>query len=138
MTLSTSADLDRLLATFVASLDGVEHALVVSSDGLAVTTSPGLTREVIDQFSAITSGLVSLTQGASRCFDYEAMDQVIVEMRRGFLFVAAVSDGSCLSVVADKTCDIGLVGYEMTLLAESAGELLTPELVTQLRGRLPR
>ncbi len=138
MTLSTSADLDWLLANFVASVPGVEHALVVSSDGLAVTTSPGLTREVIDQFSAITAGLVSLTQGASRCFDYEAMDQVIVEMRRGFLFVAAVSDGSCLSVVADKSCDIGLVGYEMTLLAEAAGEALTPELITLLRGRLPR
>jgi hypothetical protein len=135
---TTGADLRRSLAEFVAAVPGVEHALLVSADGLAVATSPGLSRAVIDQFSAITAGLISLTQGASQCFGYEAMDQVIVEMRRGFLFVAAVRDGSCLAVVAGKSCDIAAVGYEMTLLCDRAGELLTDDLIVDLRATLPR
>jgi hypothetical protein len=37
-------------------------------------------------------------------------------------------------VVANKTCDIGLVGYQTSLLVERAGEVLTPALVAELRN----
>jgi len=49
-------------------------------------------------------------------------------MDRGYLFIMSVSDGSCLAVLASGTCDIGLVGYEMTVLVERVGLQLTPEL----------
>jgi hypothetical protein len=39
--------------------------------------------------------------------------QTVVEMQRGFLFVMAISDGSCLIVLAATSCDLGGVGYEM-------------------------
>jgi uncharacterized protein len=38
----------------------------------------------------------------------------------------AISDGSSLAVLARGDCDMGLVAYEMTLLAERAGSALTP------------
>ena len=47
-------------------------------------------------------------------------------MRRGFLFVSSISDGSCLGVVATRGCDIGLVGYQTTLLVERAGRSSPP------------
>ena len=55
-----------------------------------------------EQLAAIISGLVSLGNGASTCFGFDGLEQVIVTMRRGFLFVSSISDGSCLGVVATK------------------------------------
>jgi hypothetical protein len=57
-------------------------------------------------------------------------------MRRGFLFVSAISDGSCLGVVSQRGCDIGLVGYQTTLLVERAGSVLSPELVAELKQEM--
>ena len=41
-------------------------------------------------------------------------------------FVTAISDGSSLAVLAAPECDTDLVAYEMTLLVEAVGEVLTP------------
>ena len=87
-----------------------------------------------EQFAAITSGLSSLTMGASRCFDADGVDQVIVEMGSAYMFVTTVSMGSCLGVIADKECDMGLIAYEMTLLVDRFGDLLTPELIAELKN----
>lgn len=48
--------------------------------------------------------------------------------------VGRVRDGSCLGVIAAEGCDIGLVGYEMAVLADRAGEPLTPQLVRALNS----
>jgi hypothetical protein len=124
--------------SFVSRVPGVAHAVVVSVDGLLVTLSSGLPRDRADQLAAVTSGLVSLTQGAARCFEAGGVVQTVVEMERGLVLVMAISDGSSLAVLAAPNCDIGLVGYEMALLAERAGQVLTPELRRQLQGSLPR
>ena len=44
----------------------------------------------------------------------------------GYLFVTSIADGSALAVFADANCDIGMVGYEMTMLVNRVGQLLTP------------
>ena len=62
----------------------------------------------------------------------------MIEMERAFLFVTGISDGSCLAVVADGASDVGLVAYEMTVLVERAGQVLTPELRAELQSALPR
>jgi uncharacterized protein len=80
--------------------------------------------------------MVSLGNGASSCFGFDSLEQVIVTMRRGFLFLSAISDGSCLGVVATRGCDIGLVGYQTTLLVERAGTVLTPALVAELKQEM--
>lgn len=104
------------------------HAVVVSTDGLLLAGSHGLPRDRAEQLSAVSSGLVSLTAGAARLFEAGDVNQTVVEMDRGYLFIMSVSDGSCLAVLASGTCDIGLVGYEMTVLVERVGLQLTPEL----------
>ena len=54
-----------------------------------------------------------------------------------FLFSMSVNDGSVLAVVADATCDVGLIGYEMALLVSRTEATLTPQLVSEMRSRLP-
>lgn len=123
-----------LVDGFVQQVPGVAHAVVVSADGLLLVASSGLPRDRADQLAAVTSGLVSLTQGAARCFEAGGVVQTVVEMERGIVLTMAISDGSSLAVLASPTCDIGLIGYEMTLLVDRAGKLLTPELRAQLQN----
>ncbi|MFN2494545.1 MAG: roadblock/LC7 domain-containing protein [Pseudonocardiaceae bacterium] len=126
-----------LVDSFVDRVPGVAHAVVVSADGMLLTLSSGLPRERADQLAAVTAGLVSLTQGAARCFEGGGLVQTVVEMERGIMLIMAITDGSSLAVLASPSCDIGLVGYEMTLLADWAGQLLTPQLRAQLQSSLP-
>ena len=125
-----------LLSTFVVNTAGVEQAIAVSSDGLLMATSSNLDRATADKMAAIISGLRSLSDGAARVIDKGGVSQVIVEMRDGFLFASSISGGSSLGVVADHHADLGLIGYEITLLVERVGAQLTPELVAELKRSL--
>jgi predicted regulator of Ras-like GTPase activity (Roadblock/LC7/MglB family) len=132
-----AANFNWLLGNFVKSVPGVLHTLVVSADGLLMAMSDDLDRTSGDQLSAIVSGLASLTRGAARQLRAGDVRQSIVEMDELFLFTTNISDGSVLAVVADSTCDVGLVGYEMTVLVTRAEDTMTPQLVTEMRARLP-
>jgi predicted regulator of Ras-like GTPase activity (Roadblock/LC7/MglB family) len=127
-----------LVDSFVEKTPGVTEAVVVSSDGLPIAVSRGLDRDAADRFAAVASGLIGLAYGAAGRFGGGAVNEVIVEMEHAFLFVTGISDGSSLAVVAESTCDVGLVGYEMAVLVERAGGVLTPELRAELQGALPR
>jgi uncharacterized protein len=121
-------DLNWLMTDFAERVPSVARALVVSSDGLPMARSEGFPADGADKLAAVTSGLASLTQGASRIFEDGLVTQTIVEMEREVLIVMPISDGSSLSVLAPADCDMGLVAYEMTLLVEQVGSALTPEI----------
>ncbi|WP_329115059.1 roadblock/LC7 domain-containing protein [Streptomyces sp. NBC_01465] len=127
-----------LLANFVRNTDGVRDAVAVSSDGLLIAVSEGLGRTDADHLSAIVSGLSSLARSASRRYEFDGVKLIMIEMGRGFLLVSAIRDGSCLGVLADSSGELGLVGYEMAVLSERAGDLLNPTLIADLRTALPR
>ena len=133
-----SREFSWMLANFVEQTAGVQGAVAVSSDGLLMSMSSTLTRSAAEPVAAIISGLTSLGQGAAAALGYNGLERIIVAMGGGFLLVASVSDGSCVGVVAKAGCDIGAVGYQMTLLVERAGHILTPALVTELRQQVLR
>jgi predicted regulator of Ras-like GTPase activity (Roadblock/LC7/MglB family) len=133
---STQTDMSWLLDSFTANVPGVAHVVAVSADGLLVASSSGLPPDRADQLSAVTAGLVSLAQGAARCFEAGSVLQTVVEMSAGFLFLMSISDGSALAALAARHCDVGLVGYELTLLVDRVGAALNPaprEVATQRR-----
>jgi predicted regulator of Ras-like GTPase activity (Roadblock/LC7/MglB family) len=132
-----AANFNWLLDNFVKSVAGVRHTLVVSADGLLMAMSDELDRTSGDQLAAIVAGLSSLTRGAARQLRCGDVRQSIIEMDTQFLFLMSISDGSVLAVMADATCDVGLVGYEMALLVSRTEATLTPQLVTEMRARLP-
>ncbi|MGH3695365.1 MAG: roadblock/LC7 domain-containing protein [Pseudonocardiaceae bacterium] len=118
--------LDWLVRDFTRDTPGVRHALVVSGDGLLLASSDGVDAVLGDHLSAATSGLVSLSRGVAQLLDLAPVSQTIVEMTAGYLFATSISEGSTLAVVAQRQCDMGLVGYEMTMLASRVGHALTP------------
>ena len=116
-------NLNWLITNFVDNTPGVSHTVVVSADGLLLAMSEGFPRDRADQLAAVASGLTSLTAGASRIFEGGPVDFGQI--------------GYTLAVVlAHPECDIGLVGYEMALLVDRAGSVLTPDLRAELQGSL--
>ena len=134
---SEASDFSWLVGNFANRTPGVAHAMVVSADGLPVAVSDRLDRPRADQLAAVASGLASLTQGGARCIAGGLVRQIVVEMDRGLLVVMAISDGSCLTVLAASGCDVGMVAYEMTLLVSRTGDVLTPSLRAELQAALP-
>jgi predicted regulator of Ras-like GTPase activity (Roadblock/LC7/MglB family) len=135
---SAAQNINWLIGNFVSQVPGVKEAVVVSADGLPMAVSEGLDRDGADRFAAVASGLIGLAYGAAGRFGGGPVNQIIIEMERAFLFVTGISDGSSLAVMATESCDVGLVGYEMAVLVEKAGSVLTPELRAELQGALPR
>jgi Uncharacterized distant relative of homeotic protein bithoraxoid len=129
---------DWLITEFVRETPGVAHAIVVSADGLPLASSEGFPPDRADQLAAVAAGLQSLTTGAARVFEGGPVIQTVVEMEAGLLLVTAIADGSNLAVLAARDCDMGLVGYNMTLLCDRAGRVLTPALRAELRSARTR
>ena len=137
MTLSArAADVNWLLENFVAATPGVEQAIAVASAGLLIASRAELERSAADKLAAIITGMRALAHGAAGELDRGPVAQVLVEMADGYLFVTAISGGSTLGVVTRRTCDLGLVGYEIAMLVSRVGPHLTPELITELKHSL--
>ena len=121
-------DLNWLVSEFAVRVADVAHAAVVSADGVPLALSEDIPEESSEQLAAITSGLSSLMQGAARIFEAGVPTQALVEMQGGLMLVKSISDGSSLAVLASPECDTDLVSYEMSLLVEAVGEVLSPAL----------
>jgi predicted regulator of Ras-like GTPase activity (Roadblock/LC7/MglB family) len=137
VTTSAEPDFGWLLDNFVRATPGTMLALVVSADGLLVAASSGVARTTGDQLAAVVSGIASLARGAGRELGAQTVLQSVIEMDDRVLLLMAISHGSLLAVAADGSAEIGLVGYEMALLARRAEVALTPQLVAALRDALP-
>ena len=61
-------------------------------------------------------------------FEGGAVTQTLVTMREGVLLIVAISNGSSLAVLAAIDADLDQIAYEMTVLAEQAGSVLTPDV----------
>jgi uncharacterized protein len=130
-------DLNWLVSDFKARVPDVAHAAVVSADGVPMSLSDDIPEFFAEQLAAITSGLASLMQGAARIFEAGLPTQALVEMMGGLMIIKAISDGSSLCVLASPDCDTELVSYEMSLLVEAAGEVLSPALRRGQERALP-
>src|SRR5919198_4924458 len=117
--------LNWLLDNLVERVVGIQHAVVLSSDGLLVGKSRELSKDDSDQLSAMASAFQSLAKGTGRHFGGGRVRQTIVEMERAFLFVTAAGRGACLAVLAEESADVGLIAYEMNLLVKQVGVYLS-------------
>ena len=119
-------DLNWLVTDFVRRVPDVAHAVIVSSDGIVVAVSAGFPADRADRLAAVTSGLSSLVHGAARLFEAGTAIQTVVEMDGGVLVVTTISHGASLAVLAGPDAKMGLIAYEMALLVERAGPMITP------------
>ncbi|MFC8846572.1 MULTISPECIES: roadblock/LC7 domain-containing protein [unclassified Micromonospora] len=123
-----------LLDSFTSSTAGVVEAIAVSSDGLLMAMSAIKDRSNAERLAAVVSGMTSLAGGAASWYALGGLNRVIVDMADGYLLISAISAGSVLGVVADRSANLGTVAYEMTLFAGRAGGALTPRLIAELKN----
>jgi predicted regulator of Ras-like GTPase activity (Roadblock/LC7/MglB family) len=123
-----------LLDSFTASTAGVLEAIAVSSDGLLMAMSAIKDRANAERLAAIVSGLISLAGGASDSYNMGLINRIVIDMVEGYLLVTAISSGSCLGVMADRSANLSTLAYEMTLFAGKAGGALTPHLINELKN----
>jgi len=117
----TDSHLDWLLDDLVRRTAQVEKAAILSRDGFVLGSSTGLSRADAEHLSALAAGLQSLANGGAQHFGGGQVHQTVIEMDRGFLFVIAAGEGSCLAVLAGAEADVGLVAYEMALIVKQVG-----------------
>jgi predicted regulator of Ras-like GTPase activity (Roadblock/LC7/MglB family) len=109
--------------------------MVVSADGLPLATSERLGEGLADQLAAASSGLVSLARGTADVLGAGVVEQTIIEMAGGYLFLTAVRDGSSVAVCTGRDIDLGVIGYEVTALAVRVGRTLASEPRARSSGR---
>ena len=123
-----------LLDSFTSGTAGVVEAIAVSSDGLLMAMSSIKDWANAERLAAVVSGLTSLAGGAANWYALGPINRVIIDMAEGYLLVTAISSGSVLGVIADRTANLGTLAYEMTLFANRAGGALTPRLIVELQN----
>jgi predicted regulator of Ras-like GTPase activity (Roadblock/LC7/MglB family) len=132
-TSNIDSDLSFVLDAFVEETDGVRFAQTVSADGIHLVASSSGDRTRHDTFAAIASGLASLSDGAVGNFGLGPVTRQIIEATDAWILLSRISATASIGVVADKRADLGLVGYEMTLLSKRLGAVLSPDVVERLK-----
>jgi len=122
-------DLGWLLDDLGNRVEHLRQAVILSRDGLTVAASKSLSRDDAEHLSALAAGVQSLATGAGAHFGGGAVQQIIIELERAFLFVTAAGHGSCLAVLCAGQADPALIAYEMAMLVKRAG----PHLASQSR-----
>jgi predicted regulator of Ras-like GTPase activity (Roadblock/LC7/MglB family) len=124
-TARATGELNWLLDDLVDRVPHADQAVLLSSDGLLIGGSRGLSREDGEHLAAVASGFQSLARGAGRYFGGGAVRQTIIELESAFLFVIAAGRGACLAVLSDAEADVGLIAYEMAMLVTRVGTYLS-------------
>lgn len=119
-----AVDLTWLVQDLVDRVADVQHAVVLSADGLRVASSKDIQRDAADRVSAIASGLQSLARGINTHFQIGNLRQTALEYDDGYVFVIAAGHGTCLAVISGPETDMGLVAYEMEMMVQRAAEHL--------------
>nr|WP_211240990.1 roadblock/LC7 domain-containing protein [Hamadaea tsunoensis] len=123
-----------LISGFVERTPGVAHAAVVSADGLPLVAADSMIHDRALELAAITAGVHSIAKGAVELTGSTDVTQTVVEMDRAYLVIMSISETAVLAVLADRTADLGVIGFEMVRLVKAAGDMLTPALRAELHA----
>jgi len=121
---TTRQDVHWLIGEFADSVPGVEHAVAVSGDGLALGYSNGLPRDAAEKLAAAGSGLTSLLVGIAGIVNAGHVQSSLVELDAGFLFVMSTAGGESILVLGRGDCDPAQITYQLALVIEKFGDML--------------
>jgi predicted regulator of Ras-like GTPase activity (Roadblock/LC7/MglB family) len=126
-------DFTWLIDNFAMSTPGVLHALIVSSDGLALITAGGMSPDLADPLAAMTSGIISLGNNIAATVSEAGCDQVMLRFPAGHFLFMSIGDLAGFAVLVEAGANLGLVAHQMAQLVDAVGHVLTPQLRDDLR-----
>ncbi|MBM0227817.1 MULTISPECIES: roadblock/LC7 domain-containing protein [Micromonospora] len=121
-----------LIRQFAEDVPGVTHAMLVSLDGLQLAASRGVHRDLGDQLSALTAGLLSMADRSAALLDLGSSEYLTVRLPRGHLLFMRVGESAGLAVAAAPGCDLRVVSYRMTQFVGAVWHALTPQVRHEL------
>lgn len=140
--LRTPQDFAWLIRQFADEVPGVTHALIVSLDGLQLVASDAVPRDLGDQLSALTAGLISMADRGGALLELGASEYITIRLPRGHLLFMRVGESAGLAVVAGTGCDLRVIAYQMTQFVGAVGHVLNPQMRSELHritaSQLPR
>ncbi|BCJ26659.1 roadblock/LC7 domain-containing protein [Actinocatenispora sera] len=119
----------HLLDRLVEDVEGV-CAAVVSTDGLIIQRSSGLSKNAGDQLAAQCSGLASLSRAItqSEYVDGGPVQQTMIEMQDRILFIISAGQNACLVLLTPaEDVNLGNVAFSMTRIVAQVGRHLSAE-----------
>jgi uncharacterized protein len=66
-------------------------------------------------------------------YDLGSPNKVIIDLDGGYLLVSSISVGAALGVLASRQANLGNLAYEMAVFANRAGEVISPQLIEELK-----
>jgi predicted regulator of Ras-like GTPase activity (Roadblock/LC7/MglB family) len=126
--------IDWLLKRLAGQIPGIVHAIALSADGLCTAHTDSLDTDRADQLCAMASGLVSISNGGAGVLEGGRVLYTMVAMEGGTLITMPVSDGSALGALASPDYDVSAVAYQMAVIADQIGAILTPPIRTAAPG----
>jgi predicted regulator of Ras-like GTPase activity (Roadblock/LC7/MglB family) len=115
-----AANMSWLLDDLTRRVPEIETIVLLSRDGLPVSASSSLAREDAERLAAVAAGFYSLAQGSAASIGGDQTRHIIVEMTGRFLFIAAAGPDGCIAAVAGTGGRLGVITYEITVLARRA------------------
>jgi hypothetical protein len=92
-----------------------------------------LDRANADRLGAITSAVISLAQGAGRVYDLGAPEQGHHRPRPRLPVGQRDQRWLHAGRAGDRSANLGNLAYEMAVFANRAGEVISPQLIEELK-----
>ncbi|MEU8974155.1 roadblock/LC7 domain-containing protein [Streptomyces monashensis] len=121
---AVGTDLGWLLDDLVARTGDVRQAVLLTADGLPLSSSDGMRRRDIEHLAAICSGFHGLARSAGERFAAGAVRQTMVMLDDAYLFITPAGHGTRLAVLSEARTDVGQLAHEMALLVRRLGRHL--------------
>lgn len=125
-----------LLSRFTKATAGVVQTVAVSSDGRLVAVADGVTRSDARRLAVVTTAMRNLAEGVGGACAAGAVEKVIVDLDRGYLFINAINPHCLLGIVAGGGTDLADLAYDITVLINQVGPVVTPDLIDSLASAL--
>src|ERR1700685_3879925 len=111
-----------LVDNFAASTPGVMHALIVSSDGLALIAAGGMSADLADPLAAVTSGIISLGHNIAIKVGEAGCEQVMLKFPSGHFLFMSIGSLAGFAVLVREGANLGMVAHQMAQLVDAGGQ----------------
>ena len=123
MAKTMSEKLDNLLMELRQSMDGVEGAAIVSTDGLLIAAdlSPDMNE---DNVTAMAAVMLALCERASKELDRGEFQQLLARTPNGYVAFSYIGKDAVLTLITDQSVKLGLLLIKLRQYSKQLEELL--------------
>lgn len=133
---SDSDQFGWLLSRFTRATAGVVQTVAVSADGRLVAAADGMTHSDARRLAGFTTAMLNLAEAGGEACAAGAVEKVIVDLNQGYLFINAINPHCLLGIVAGGGTDLAELAYDITVLINQVGSVVTPELIDSLAAAI--